>query len=386
MVRITAAELAATQAKLATVNKRATKRGFTGRIDLAVEQVEVKSTDDFGFERTDIMFDVALSGEAPCYEGWRFIATLDWDEHAGLIVRSVPGVEDIDRTHLSQGWCDHCHTRRYRKETYLVQHEDGRQVQVGSSCIKDFLGHNVGVTLLYADDLEGELGFGGFGASQPDAVDTRYALAVAWALIKLDGYRSAGGYGATTKGDVTDVLWPPSTMNLQRRQELARIRELATEAMGRADECIHWALKEWDGDGTYATNLRAVLSAEYVTIRNIGILASAPQTWAKSLTRTLVREAAGTSEWLGKPGDKVSFTATINSISYIDTAFGATTLYTMQTPEGNVVKWFSSRGILGERTGITFTLSATIKATEEFRGTKQTLVTRAKVLATVNKE
>jgi hypothetical protein len=383
MVRINKAELDATKAKLAKINDRAAKRGFTGLIDLAVERVEVTTTDDFGFQRTDVFFDVALSGEPPKFDGWTFLATLDWDQHAGLIVRTIPGVGEIDRDSLQEGWCDHCRTHRQRNNTFLVRHEDGRQVQVGSTCIKDFLGWNAGVVVLYADDVIEQLGFGGFGG-QPDAVSTKYALAVAWALIKLDGYKPASNFGATTKGDVIDVLWPPRTMPLQRREELARIAVLADEAMVRAQECIDWVLNDMTGHGDYVKNLKAIVGADFVTMRNIGVLASAPQAWAKALHRTLIEKAATVSEWIGAAGDKVTFTAVVNDIRYVPGQFGPSiVLYTMQTPEGNVVKWFSSAGTLGDKVGETFTLKATIKALEEFRGVKQTLVTRAKILQPV---
>jgi hypothetical protein len=382
MIRINSAELTATKAKLAKINDRAAKRGFTGHLDLAVQRVEVTTTDDFGFQRTDIMFDVALHGEAPKFNGWTFLATLDWDQRAGLIVRTVPGLneDDISRDALMEGWCDHCRTSRQRNNTYLVRHDDGHQLQVGSTCIKDFLGWNANVTILYADDVINELGFGSFGG-QPDAVDTKYAMAVAWALIKLDGYKPASSFGSTTKGDVIDVLWPPRTVTMQRREELARIRELADEAMVRARECIDWVLTEMNGAGNYATNLKAIVGADYVTMRNIGVLASAPQTWAKALHRTLIQNSATISQWIGAKGDKVTFTAVVNDIRFVESGFGGITLYTLQTPEGNVVKWFSSAGTLGDKTGETFTLKATVKGLEEFRDVKQTLVTRAKIVA-----
>jgi hypothetical protein len=381
MVRINSTELQATRAKLTKINDRAAKRGFTGRLDLTVERVEVTKTDDFGFQRTEIMFDVALTGEAPKHNGWTFVATLDWDLYAGLITRTAPGTDPIDRNTLQEGWCDHCRTNRQRNETYLVRHEDGRQLQVGSSCIKDFLGHQASIVFLGTEEIGEELGFGGFGSSLPDAVSTEYAMAVAWALIKLDGYKPASSFGATTKGDVIDVLWPPRGLTMKRREELARIRELADEAMVRAKGCIAWVLNDMTGTGDYVTNLKAIVGADYVTSRNIGVLASAPQAWAKALHRTLIEKSATISNWIGAEKDKVTFTATVNDIRYTASDFGSMTLYTMQTPEGDVVKWFSSAGTLGDKPGVTFTLKATIKALEEFRGVKQTLITRAKIVA-----
>lgn len=385
MVRITAAELNATRAKIAKINERAVRRGFTGHIDLSVERVEVKDIDEFGFERTMVMFDVALSGDAPKIEGWTFLATLDWDEHAGLITRVVPGAQvTIDRDGLKPEWCDHCKTRRHRNSTYLVRHDDGRQLQVGSTCIKDFLGWAANVVVLYADDVASELGFGGFGGSMPDAVGTDYALAVAWALIKLDGFKPASSWGTTTKGDTIDVLWPPYPMKPERKAELARIGTLANEAMERAAEIRAWVINEMPGTNEYATNMKAVLGADFVTIRNIGLLASAPQAWMKAQAATLVRKAETTSTWLGKEKERITFTATINDIRWIPGDWNTMTLYTLQDVEGNIIKWFASRDALGDKPGVTVKLLATVKKHEEYKGVKQTLVTRAKVLETMS--
>src|SRR5205085_4627574 len=40
----------------------------------------------------------------------------------------------------SEGWCEHCRTRRARRTTYLLRDEDGRLAQVGSSCLAEFTG------------------------------------------------------------------------------------------------------------------------------------------------------------------------------------------------------------------------------------------------------
>lgn len=383
MFRINGAEFEATAAKVKKINERARKRGFTGRITLDAQQVVVESTDEFGFQRTEIWFDVELGGEAPSYNGWTFQATLAWDEAAGLVVRSAPGADPINRAQLQENHCDHCDTARFRKETYVVRNiETSEQLQVGSTCIKDFLGWTGSIVFFNEDALGQEL-FDGFGAG-PDRVGTQYAMAVAWALIKLDGYKPASSYGATTKGDVLDVLFPPKFPDLARRIELARIQDLAAEAMDRAAECIAWVLSDdFAGASDYVQNLKNVVGADSVSFGNIGILASAPQAWARWQEKTLIREAEAkqVSNWLGPVGERLTFTATVKAISYIPSTFGTTVLYSMLDAAGNVIKWFASREALGDEIGETFTLKATVKAQDTFKDVKQTLVTRAKVLA-----
>jgi hypothetical protein len=83
--------------------------------------------------------DLEVEGIVPSENGWSFVATVVHTDD-GNIIRSVPGytvpVEYRDRP----TWCDHCKTNRVRRDTYIVRHEDGRVMQVGSSCLADFIG------------------------------------------------------------------------------------------------------------------------------------------------------------------------------------------------------------------------------------------------------
>lgn len=377
MFRINEADYEATKAKVAKISDRARKRGFTGSIVLTAERVIVESVDQFGFNRTDIWFDVDITGEPPRYQGWDFLATLDWDPYAGLIVRTAPGVDAVDRSQLKENFCDHCKTNRIRTKTYLVRHaETGVQVQVGSTCIKDFLGWDAGIVFLDTASITSDLEFG-VGSASSDSVGTTYALAVAWALIKLDGYKSAA-HPNSTKGDVVNVLWPSPTLSMKEREELARIRDLAAEATLRADECRTWLLSdEFTGAGDYVKNLKAIAAADHVSIRNIGFLASAPQAWARAQSQTLIKQAASTSTWIGEEKQRLTFTATIEGVRFLESTWGVKVLYLMRDTAGNIVKWFASSEALGDEVGREVTLKATVKRLETFKDVKETIVTRA---------
>ena len=137
---LTPAEYAATVERAASINARATKRGFTGRIEVTGTTREVSETDQAGLNRTYLVVDTEITGEAPCYNGWTFLAAVDTVETADgadFVIRSAPGVEEsgVDRSALEAGRCQHCKSiRSNRKYTYLVRNvETGKTVQVGSS-------------------------------------------------------------------------------------------------------------------------------------------------------------------------------------------------------------------------------------------------------------
>src|SRR5258708_30581318 len=105
-------EYAATVDKIAKLNERAARRGWTGRITITREQREVKEITEAGFETVRVVNDVTISGEPPKYEGWTFLASLDFDPEAGVIVSTAPGVGTVHRRGLKDGHRPHCNTAR----------------------------------------------------------------------------------------------------------------------------------------------------------------------------------------------------------------------------------------------------------------------------------
>jgi hypothetical protein len=84
---------------------------------------------------------VLLSGPAPVLAGWTLTAIVEHrDGHA--TVRPVG--EQGDRLApgaFAAASCEHCGLRRRRTRTYVVVHTDSGEVrQVGSACLRDFLG------------------------------------------------------------------------------------------------------------------------------------------------------------------------------------------------------------------------------------------------------
>jgi hypothetical protein len=386
--RIDSYQLATTLAKIEKINDRAAKRGLSGRLDLDVTEVEVKTKDDLGFEVVEILYDVFFTGEAPKHNGWTFLATLDWDENAGLIVRTAPGVHSVDREAVREGVCDHCKKIRTRRETFLVKNEEtGEEKQIGRSCIKDFLGWDTTVAwpTSPADDDE-EKEFYGMGGGDRD-VSTETVLAYAWACVKAFGFVRSQDYHATPTVQLVRNALSPS--RAKRDREFAdKMAPLAGEAKGKAAEIRAFILSDdFSGTSEYVTNLKAIAGAKMVSSRNFGILVSAPQAWARFNEQTLIRKQreGKPSEWIGTAPDKaagvkgsrITFTGIVESIRYIDSVYGSTTLYQVRAEDsGVVVKWFASSHALGEDTGVRVTLRGTVKAHDEYKGTKATVLTR----------
>lgn len=394
---LSTAELAATQEKLEKLNARASKKGLNGgslSLEL-ISTVGVTEVDEFsGFEITRVFHEVAIHGTAAKLNGWSFIATLDFDPTVGLVTRTVPGYEGkIDRSNLRAQHCDHCDTDRYRKATYLLRHDDGTTRQVGSTCIKDFLGQAFSPVFI-SEELKGwkeeEFGSARGGYDTDYSVDT--VLAVAWAACREYGFvkSNAAEFSGEvpTKHRITQVLGDLPTHPAARQDVLdvrAKLQPLAEQAKGQAKLVRDFILSdEFSGDSEYVVNLKNVASSDHASAKFFGLLASAPQAWARAVERDLKRQAARAelvNEFFGEVKDKVELTVRVKSIRAISGQYGTTALYTLITDDGHLVKWFSSNWGLGEEVNNhTFKIKATIKGFDEYNDTKSTVITRAKVL------
>ena len=85
------------------------------------------------------------------------------------------------------------------------------------------------------------------------------------------------------------------------------------------------------------------------------------------------------SEWVGTIGDKYIDTVTLVRKGWCDTRFGGSNIYTFKDADGNKIVWFTSTR-LAKEVGDTFKMRATVKAHNEYKGKKNTVVTRAKVV------
>ncbi len=386
-VRLTEAQFEATREKFDKINERAARKGLAGTLSLAYRMAEETEENELGFKVTKVFYETAITGDAPKHNGWAFIATLDYDANAGLVVRTFPGVESVDRESLREGWCDHCKTTRARAKTYLVRNEEtGEQVQVGTSCIKDFTGWNAGIAWLDSTKAREMLGEGA-GYSAPD-YSPETVLSVAWAVVKLYGYVRSGDWNGTSTGSQVYAALYPNPKSKGDKEFAAKIRPLAEEAAERAREIRDFLLSDdFAGESEYVRNLKSIAAGKFVSRRYVGLLASAPQAWARHNEQTLIRKAREDqpSEWIGTAPDKeagvkgsrLTFTGIVESIRWIEDNYGSTTLYQVRAEDsGVIVKWFASSDALGDQKGARVTFRGTVKAHDEYKGVKSTVLTR----------
>ena len=380
---LNAEELAATRAKIAKLQQRAARKGFSGLIDVTAIPATRSFTSPGGLPVTVHGFDVTITGEPPRYAGWRFVAAVDAVE-GGTILRYPPGATaEVPNDQIRAGECDHCHTTRTRRSTVLVAHDDtGRLLQVGRSCLKDFLGHNTLPVFLTTDDVSASLG-GSLGGT-PAAWDVNSVLAYAAAAVEAFGWTpaAASDHGKVPTRDLVRLALKGGRGADQLRDQLA---PHLSDAQARAPQLRADLLADLTGTSGYDANLVAVLRGDAVEAKHLGLAVSAlpaHQRLTADRAREVSRqEAAHSVDHVGVVGEKVTLTGVVRTALQVDG-------YTYHSPPsvllvvdcGNAVaKMTTAAWAYGVHVGDPLSVTGTIKAHTEWNGIKQTVLSRPKM-------
>lgn len=118
----------------------------------------------------------------------------------------------------------------------------------------------------------------------------------------------------------------------------------------------------------------------YCETRDLGIIASLIPTYNRAQEKELEKEkaqkASSNSKWVGEVGERITMTGDCKCVTSWENQFGVTYVYKFTTEEGNIFTWKTGKS-LSEGA---LTLKGTIKAHNEFRGAKETELTRCKVM------
>jgi hypothetical protein len=393
---IPAGRLNEAEQAIAKANRKLNRHNISGEFTYTYAQKLITFTTPSGVDIQKQMLELTLNTPVLRLAGWEFIATLVHEE-AGVIARVVPG-RSLDRT--GDGWapdtepvCDHCHTSRRRRDTYVVRHvETGETKQVGSNCLEAFLGVKpTGLWLLMfepledlrEDDDESYGGGGGFGDCRvPIHEIIRYSLA---ASNFGTGFVSRSA--ATLQGSVATVdtarTMMFSRLTQKERQELAAAFGRLNQVTAEQVEQVIEAGRAITGNGDYADNMRIALAGERVDYRNMGLVASAISVWLRAQEAQAERETQKVvAGFLAEVGVRIrDVDATVTFLRHRDGYMpGSTeTIIGLRTLDGHKVKWFAS-GYHEYSIGAQVLIqAATVKKHDHWKGQDETVITRAKL-------
>jgi hypothetical protein len=340
----------------------------------------------------DVSFvPLTLPSAAPKYAGWTFVAALQHLDGEN-IVRAVPG-ETVPDAFRSRGpMCDHCRQLRRRNDTYVLRHEDGRTVQVGSTCIGDFLGSDDAGRLAAQASMFAEArslaegGGEGSGAASSDRLMGDFLAFVSF-CVRSHGWKSRTVAreqgGQATADSAWGFLVDAKLCAKYDVEPTAEDKEAAQAAEVWAESLSDATINAEKSD--YLHNVRAVARTGLVNYRTAGIAGSIIVAHQRAIGRERERAAKAAlpslDAYVGTVGKRETFSATLEHVTGYDTQYGYTTVLKFRTAEGALLVWkASSTDIERSDVGKAYKVTGSVKSHEEYKGAKQTILTRCKVV------
>lgn len=394
--------------KLASLKKKCEK----AHCEFKYEEVgsEYKTfTADNGEEVTVKYIEVDVEGEAK-YNGWKFVAVIDHHKE-GNVIRAYDEELEIPEKYLTCGpTCEHCNKIRSRKDTYLIRNEETNEFkQVGKSCLQEFTNglsaENVAFFCSMYEEVENSYGYSGSSFNRYISVER--ILKYAFECYRHFGYQKSAssfedeipvGYRSTMSRVVDYYYINRATGKVaqQLKEEMEEVGFNADSeyAVNTTEEALNWIRNETNLDNQYIRNLHIICSDEYTDYRSLGILVSLTVAYARHLDQVAayekkqkkIEEEKNSSEYVGEVGKRIEVEAFNFACVYSsENMYGMSYLYKWNDAEGNIFTWFSSNAIDQPETVVS--VKGTVKEHSEYRGVKQTVMTRCKVTCkTADKE
>lgn len=342
--------------------------------------------------------DVAVEELNVKVPGYDFAASVEHSA-AGNIIYPKPG-HTVDEKYRQSGcYCDHCKVKRQRNKLYIFDDlNKGGQIQIGSTCLRDFMGVDPAMLALSASwertlkSIQDDDGWGSGGGRYYINLTT-FMTATAAVIEHEGGYlsgtkaREFGVEGKATGSLVATALWP----NLRNEDDVKFSREIyalmTTEMYEKAEAARKWASEENTDNSDYAWNIKVIATKNAVTShKQFGMASSIYPSYLRAmgrmkereLARKLAAEKAKDSEFVGEVGKRFKkLAAQVTMAKYIKTGeWGDVYLYKFTTNRGEILSWFSSPKGLNQ--GDKVLLDGSVKEHRTYNDIKETALTRCK--------
>jgi hypothetical protein len=321
---------------------------------------------------------VTVSGEAPRIAGWDFLARIELLGEENLVHR-VPGTTKMleDRFRSHDGFCDHCNSARRRNDVFVLANDE-KQIAVGRQCLREFLGIDdpkmiVARAQFFEElkniDEDDDMGnFGSYGFYGLNEV-----LVLAAANIRKYGYVSKARQIET--GDATTgqmVSWGIAGIPAYKIEPTEVDREWAEKTIG-------FFRRDTSFGNEYMDNIRVLTKQDIIKKEHVALISSAVITAQRELAPKAVTKE---SNFVGEvKGRLKEVSLLLEKIIYLGSgSFGPSYLHLLKDADGNAFSWITGNKVeVAEGTNIK--VDATVKEHKIYKGTKQTVLTRAKVKA-----
>lgn len=380
--------------KLKRVENKCKKYGAGFKYEIVGE--EFKEVEYQGEKTTARFVIVDVEGFAKIND-WQFVATIDHHEKRNVI-RNIMDIDIPERYWTCDCYCEHCKRIRRRNDTFLVHNTvTGEFKQVGRSCLRDFTGgYDAELaasyialydSLIETEEVNEDSSFFGGTFTHYHELDT--VLKMSKAIISKLGFVSSTGEGQSSKSVLFDLDYlinhgPNKTTRYLYDTGVVEAYESFD------DDAYITALKEYylnsEDTSSYMQNMKTIMSSNYCKYRDWGYIISSVFSYDRALEKDRQKKDAqekqkresDLSQYQGTVGQKIEVSIKeAKCICSSEDGFGGYSyLYKFIDNDGNCYMWSTGKNLETEKI---IGLKGTVKDHKEYRGLKQTWVTRCKV-------
>lgn len=406
--------------KVKAINKRLAKRGvpvirYTRSETYLVEESRLRWDHPLRDIRDTVKrpyVDVTIEVEPVKVGGYRSIAVLDYT-HSEPIIRAWPG-EELNVVAPADPDCDYCGKFRRRSATVVLEQIDtpGSRFYVGKTCVRDFIGFDpdtmlnsaqwVADAFLWSDSSDDD-DRDPFSSSGKDRkIDIATILLYSMASIRQHGWRGRNfENGWTTSAIVREAMFPLPRQKGERDIDRPPKIAIADEDKTRATEALEYVRSITEIKSEYVRNL-TILARDGVCIgKEFNLAVSMARflqneeekvreraEWARQAEER--RKERADSQHVGSEGDRLRLSNVrvelVKVLPSRDDYSLSTTLVKFRTSDGDCLSWFASSAVDLELEGKDVDLAGTVKRHSEYKGVKETQLTRCKITERVSSE
>jgi hypothetical protein len=388
------------QKKLTRIENKCKKYGNTEfKFEVKGEEYKECKVDGECFNNKYYLVDV--EGVAKVND-WVFVATIQHKGNGNIIRQFKTDIEIPEKYRYTDSVCEHCNTRRIRKDTYLIYNEVTQEFkQVGKSCLNDFTNglsaENVAQYISWFDEvIEGQevmpLNSKKYYSVEDVILHAIETIKHYGFISKAMAMESNDRFIKTTTERVIEFMFPSLCMNrkdILKEMETIGYNAETEENKAEFNKMLEW-LNKTDNNSQYIYNLKTTVADGYCEHRDFGLLASLPSAYFKAFEREqdrLLREQKraerqqinASKQHIGAVGERLDIdVSAVDCITSFPTDYGMMRIYRFETVDGDILIWKTSGFI--EDTDKVKKIKATIKAHNEYKEEKQTEISRVKIV------
>lgn len=397
-----------------TLNKKAARLNVA---PLSVKFIEKQNScktlhlDNGKSESFPVVVHVYEVSDVDVYEaGWKVVASIVTVEGEDNFTTFFKDSKlDLSPYRSRPHYCEHCNTQRNRNITFVVEHKDGRVMQVGRSCMKEVLAGGSLSALEFRSEMfqiirdicDNEEDFFGRSRTSGETVRVRGVIAAAEKLFDLCGVWVNNQWSEGWERYLTVPGTHRIAKDLFTSTDANGVLKEAAHVCGAYTPATPAAFFSNENDAHFSEQAEAIIEevqaideneldefgklVQYVTSFNavpakMGSVAAYAGQFLRRRKEEQERAAKQANmRHVGTVGSKEQFEIQFAHAAGFNSDFGWVNIYTFEDKAGNQLVWKTGKDVNFPE-GF-FNVTAKVKRHSEFRGSPQTEINYVKVLA-----